>query len=66
MQTFIWPLFSNTSLAVTQSHAFVLCTKLSIHNKPYINIGIFHSETTVLTYFGADFMQDTGNKAHLM
>lgn len=63
MQTFIWPLSSNKILAMIQSHIFVLCTKLSIRNKPYINIGIFHS---VLTYFGADFMQDTGNKAHLM
>lgn len=38
---------SSTSLAVTLSHAFVLCTKLSICNKPYINTGIFHSEATV-------------------
>lgn len=51
---------------MTQSHALVVHTKLYICNKPYIKIGIFHSEATVLTYFGADFMQDTGNKAHLM
>lgn len=66
MQTFISPPSSDTSLAVTQSHAFVVCTKSSIRNKPCINIGIFHSEAMALTYSGADFMQDTWNKAHLM